>query len=111
MTGIRYEDMTDKEHKQRTTQQNKALHLYCKMLSEALNDAGLDMKATLKPEVAIPWTMENVKNSLWRPIQEALTGKHSTIDLDSVNPSDIHAILNRHMAEKFGISIEWPSRQ
>jgi hypothetical protein len=79
-------------------------------LSKALNDAGLDMKATLKPEIDIPWTPENVKNNLWRPIQEAVTGKHSTMDLDTGDPSIVYEVLNRSMAEKFGIHIPWPDR-
>jgi regulator of sigma D len=38
-----------KTGKQRTQTQNKALHKYCQMLADKLNDAGLDMKQTLKP--------------------------------------------------------------
>jgi hypothetical protein len=57
--------------KTRTHKQNNALHVYCRMLSEALNDAGYDMKKTLKQEVEIPWTTELVKQYLWKPVQEA----------------------------------------
>ena len=103
--------MIDKESRQRTAQQNRALHLYCQMLSAKLNEAGLDMKKTLKPDIAIPWTPDNVKAHLWKPIQEAVTGKRSTTQLDTCNSSDVYEVLNRHMSEKFGISIEWPSRK
>lgn len=95
--------------KQRTLQQNKALHKYFELLSEALNDAGLDMKATLRPEIDIPWTPENVKNNLWRPIQKALLNKESTTELDKVDPSLVYEILNRNLAEKFGIHVPFPS--
>lgn len=95
---------------QRTIQQNKALHLYCQMLSDALNDAGLDMKNTLKPEIDIPWSADNVKDHLWKPVQLAVTGKKSTTELDTCNPSDVYEVLNRHIAEKFGINISWPNR-
>ncbi len=111
VAGIRgYRYMIDKEHKQRTIQQNKALHLFCGQYAEALNDAGLDMKRTLKPEIDIPWTPENVKNHLFKPILEALTGKSSTADMDTVDPSKVCDIINRFMAEKYGISVEWPNR-
>lgn len=100
--------MTD--HKQRTIQQNKALHKYCRMLSDALNEAGLDMKKTLKPEVDIPWTPENIKDNIYKPVLKALTGKTSTSEMDTVNPSDVYEIINRHVASKFGIHVEWPSR-
>lgn len=98
------------EERQRTIQQNKALHLYCTMLSDALNDAGLDMKATLKPEIDIPWTPANVKDNIWKPVQEAMIKKRSTKDMDTVDPSKIYETINRHMAEKFGVSVRWPSR-
>jgi hypothetical protein len=84
------------------------MHLYFRLLAEKLNDAGLDMKRTLKPGVDIPWTAENVKNHLWRPIQEAVTGKESTTEITTVDPSHVYEVLNRHTAEKLGVSVEWP---
>ena len=101
--------MTDK--KQRTGQQNKSLHKYCTMLADALNDAGLDMKKTLKPEIEIPWTCQNVKDHLYKPILKALTGKESTIDMDTIDPSAVYEILNRFMGEKHGIIVQWPNRE
>jgi hypothetical protein len=95
----------------RTDQQRKALEVFCRELAEALNDAGLDMKKTLKPDIDIPWSQESVKDYLWRPIQEAMTGKHSSTDLDTVQPSAISDVLNRHLSEKFGIYVPWPSER
>jgi len=103
--------MIEQKRKPRTVLQNAALHLFCERLSEALNDAGLDMKATLKPEIEIPWSPDRVKDFLWRPVQEAMTGKHSTTELNTVEPSEIWEVLNRHLAEKFGISVDWPSEE
>ena len=99
------------EEKQRTIQQNKSLHLYCRMLSDALNEAGLDMLNVMKPDVDMPWSGHTVKEFIYKPILEALTGKSSTMDMDTCDPSDIYEIINRHTAEKFGISVEWPSRR
>ena len=42
--------------KQRTLQQNKALHKYFEILADTLNEAGLDARVVLKPEIEIPWT-------------------------------------------------------
>jgi hypothetical protein len=103
--------ITDKERKQRTIQQNKALHKYCNDLAVKLNDAGLDMKKVLKPGIDIPWTTQTVKDQLYKPILQALTGKESTIDMDTTDPSIVYEILNRHMSEKFGVSVSWPSRE
>ena len=98
--------------KQRTSLQNRSLHKFCQMLADVLNDAGYDMKRTLKHDVEIPWTMENVKNHLWRPIQTALTEKESTTDLDTVEPSQIHEVLSRHLASKLGVSVPpWPCEE
>ena len=99
--------MTTEE--QRTDKQNKALHVYCELLAEELNKAGLDMRTVLKPEVDIPWTKISVKNFLWRPIQKIMMDKESTTELNTCNPSDIHRVLDRYIAEKFGISVPWPS--
>ena len=98
----------DKTYPQRTSLQNRALHKYCTMLAETLNAAGLDAKKTLKPEVEIPWTPAMIKDLLWRPIQEAMTGKESTTELNTVEPSEIYAVLDRHLGEKFGLHVEWP---
>lgn len=96
---------------QRTLLQNKAMYKYFSLLAKALADAGLDAKKTLKPEVSIPWTPEMCKDLLWRPIQIAMTGKHSTTELDTVEPSQIHAVLDLHMGEKFGIHVPFPSEE
>lgn len=100
-----------KEHPQRTPLQNRSLHKYCTLLAQALNDAGLDAKKTLKPEIDIPWTPEMVKDLLFRPIMKAMTGKTSTTQLDTVEPSQIHAVLDLHTSEKFGIHVDWPSEE
>lgn len=97
--------------KQRTGQQNKALHLFLGMLADILNDAGLDQRKVLKPEVSIPWTKTSVKENLWRPIQQAMYAKKSTTKLAKQKEIDeIHKVLMRHLAEKFGVEfIPFPS--
>lgn len=95
----------------RTLTQNAAMHLYFELLAEALNEAGLDMKTVLKPEVDIPWTKESVKAHLWKPIQKIMMDKDSTTEMDTSEPSDIYSVLQRHISEKFGIFVEWPSQR
>lgn len=96
----------------RTLSQNAALHLFCTWLAEELNAAGYDMRKTLKPGVEIPWTPASVKEHLWRPIQEALTGKQSTTEITTVEPTVIHETLARHLGEKLGIACPpWPCRK
>ena len=92
-----------------TDSQRKALHLYCELLAQSLNNAGLDMKKTLKEEIEIPWTKDLVKEHIWRPVQVAMTGIDSTTKLETVNCSEIYEVLNRHTAQKLGVSVAWPS--
>lgn len=89
----------------RTNAQNRALHLDCKLIAEKLNDAGLDMKNVLKPNVQIPWSTESVKEYLWKPIMKVLYQKESTRDLDKTKGEieHIHEVIMRELAEKHGI--------
>jgi len=97
------------EDKQRTLQQNKALHKYFEMLAQELTDAGLDMRRTLKPEVDIPWSGETIKEYIWRPIMTAQLGKESTTELTTSEIDRVFNTITRHLAEKFGVSVEFPS--
>lgn len=95
----------------RTSQQNKSAHVFFELLAQALNDAGLDMRAVLKEDVDIPWSKDTVKDYLWRPIQKAMLQKKSTTELEKIDEIDrVHEVLMRHLGEKFGIDyIPWPA--
>jgi len=95
----------------RTPEQNKALHVFFKLLADELNGAGLDQRKVLKPSVSIDWTPEAVKEQIWKPIQKALYNKQSTTELDKQMEIDkIHETIMRHLGEKFGVEyIEFPS--
>ena len=95
----------------RTLTQNRALHKFCQMLADKLNDAGLDQKKVLKPEIEIPWTMEAVKEGLWKPVQEAVTGLKSTTKPEASQYTAIYEVLNRHLTMKLGVHVEWPSKE
>ena len=98
-----------KEEKQRTLLQNRALHKYFALLAEELNVAGLDMKRTLKPEIDIAWTTESVKEYLWRPVQKAQLNKESTTKITTKDIDIIFDTINKHLGEKFGLHIYFPS--
>ena len=95
----------------RTSRQNAALHVYCRLLAEALNDAGLDMRRVLKPGVDIPWTQATVKDHLWRPIQQLVKGEDSTRLVATGDYGRIYDTLNRRLGEKFGVGVAWPVKQ
>ena len=95
----------------RTGLQNRSFHKYCTMLADALNESGQDMRATLKPEIEIPWTMESIKNIMFKPIIKAMFDVDSTKDLDSKQIGQAYEVLNRHTAEKLGVSVIWPHEE
>jgi hypothetical protein len=98
-----------KTHKQRTPQQNRALHVLFRLLAEELNNAGLDQRRVLKETVDIPWTSEAVKNQLWRPIQQAQLGKESTKELTTKEIDEVFDTINKHLGERLSVHIPFPS--
>lgn len=95
--------------KQRTLSQNASLHLYLTLLADELNDSGQDMRKVLKETVDIPWDKNTAKMFLWKPIQEIMVDKEHTADLTSDEVSRIYRVLDRHVSEKCGIHVEFPS--
>jgi len=100
--------MPDKDT-QITGQQKKALHVYFKLLADELNDAGLDMRKTLRPGIDIPWGKMTVKEYLWKSVQKTYIMKASTNDLTIKEVNEVYEILNRYVAEKFGLTVDFPS--
>jgi len=94
--------------RERTPRQNRALHLYFEKVADTLNDAGLDMRAVLKPEVEIPWTKSSVKEFMWKPIQKLQVDKEHTADLTTKELDVIFNTMNRHLA-KHGVHQPFPS--
>lgn len=101
--------MEQTQEKKHTDQQNKALHVLYTLLAKALNDAGLDMRKTLKPGVEIQWNAKGVKEYLWRPIQEAQLQKRSTTELNTKEIDMVFDTLNRHLGQRFNLHIPFPS--
>lgn len=93
----------------RTVKQSKSLHLWCSMLAESLNDAGLTVEKTLTGKAEIPWEMETVKRILFKQIMKAQTGKTSTRDLTTKQLSEVAETLMRYLAEQHSLSVDFPS--
>ena len=92
----------------RTDQQRKAIEVYCRLLAEAFNDAGLDRKTVLTQfEFNVSWTQENVKE-LFKDVLKSMFNKKSTADLDPKQVSLVEREINKWTSEKFGISVEFP---
>lgn len=98
-----------KTYKKRTLRQSRAIHLMFTQLAQELNEAGFDMKKTLKPEIEIMWNEYMVKEYLWRPIQKAQLGKESTTELTTREIDEVFEVLTRHLGTKLGIQLDFPS--
>ena len=96
--------------KQRTLTQNAALHKFCELLASKLNESGLDMPTLLSHHADIPWNPHEVKERLWKPVQKALLDKKSTTEATKAEYSEVYEVLNRHLGEKYGVHVPWPSR-
>lgn len=103
-----YVEMETTTARTRTARQNRALHVFLRLLGEALNDAGLDQRKVLKPNFPIPWTTHSTKENLFKPIMKAMFEIESTTKLERVQVSQVYDVLNRNLSEKYGISIPFP---
>lgn len=93
----------------RTIAQNRSIHKWAEELADELNNAGLDMRQVLKPEVDIPWDKETIKRYLIHPIIRAMYEKESTKDLTTKELSRAVDVLHRHLLDKFQVSVPFPS--
>ena len=95
------------KEKQRTLQQNKSLHLFCRNVANSLNDAGIEMHLFLK-DIEVPWS-ETVIKDIWKAIEYAQTGtKKSTTEMTTKECIEIYETFNRHLSQ-YGIHEPWPS--
>lgn len=91
--------------KKRTSQQNRALHKWFDLLAEALNDAGFDIKTTIRQDMDIPWTALTIKELLWRPVQKVYLRKQSTTQMQTKDIDKIYDIINREIGQRTGIDV------
>lgn len=92
----------------RTAQQRKAIEVYCKLLANALTDAGYDIQQTLA--VSAPWTQALVKELIWKPVMKSQFDKASTTRLAPDEVSKIYDILNRHFIKTRDLYVPFPDR-
>lgn len=86
--------------------------MYFRLLAEELNSAGYTVQLVLKEKMDLDWTPDSVKELLWRPAQKAILKKKSTKQLEKQKDIDtVFDHLNRHLSEKFGLSVQFPSHE
>ena len=98
--------------KQRTSQQNKALHKYLTLVADELDRQGHTMQDVVKKitKVEIKPTMHNVKEMIWREIMKAQLGKESTTFLAKQEDIDkVYDVMNKWLGTYFEIHIPFPN--
>lgn len=100
----------DQVNPKRSSQQNRALHKFFGMISEELNELGMEFVYTgLKgAEISLRYTPNIVKLFFWKPIQIALFDFESTTKLKSKEMNQIIDIIIKFFGDK-GVLIVFPS--
>ena len=94
-----------------TQAQFSAMHVWCGQVADQLNACGLDIRLVIKPDISIDWDKDSVKRLLYKPVLKAMTGKTSTTEQNTVQPSAVAETIARHIAERFDIPLPmWPDR-
>ena len=99
---------------QRTSQQNRAMHLLFTQIAEELNNQGIEKKTVveiLEKYSTVPWNLITVKELIWRTLQQGLLLKRSTTELTKEEIDQVYDVLNREIFVPFGIELEFPSSE
>jgi len=96
----------------RSGQQNRALHLLFKIISDQLSEMGLEFRFSglNVGTICTPYTDAIVKEFVWRPIQVAMFDIKSTRDINTSQINEIVEVIAKFFAER-GVVIEFPSIQ
>ncbi len=103
------------QEKKRTKPQNSSMWLWLTQVATILNDGGIDMVLFLEmikaEDTKIPATKDSLKLRFWDKIQEHMTGKESSTQLDTKQPDMIYQVACRVLAETFHIiPPPWPDK-
>lgn len=96
--------------KKRTEQQNRALHLYFRLVAEQMADAGYTVQHILRFTADLQPTPSFVKR-LWQEFQLRILGKRHTRELKKQEDIDkVYDEFNLFLAEKLNLeNIPFPS--
>lgn len=94
----------------RTLQQNKSRHKWDQLIADKLNGAGFDVRIVLEKlaHTGVQWTPQMVKELMFRPIIQALTGQRSTARLTKEQHSLLIDEVIKFLGERLGVYVEYP---
>ncbi len=93
----------------RTLRQNRALHKFFMMISEQLNELGMEFSYTgIKgADMSLRYTPDIVKEFFWKPIQMTLFEFKSTTKLKTDEMNQIIDVIVKFFGDQ-GVVIEFP---
>jgi len=109
-TNGRFRVVIEETKKNRTSQQNRSLHLYLTMMARGFNDAGIDILMVMKKfkeGFSIPVTQTFLK-AVFKKVMSGMYNKTSTTKLTTVEIQKVYDAFNRGLGEQHGISRPWP---
>jgi hypothetical protein len=99
--------------KKMTKPQRGSLHVWLDQMAQVLNDAGMPHSYKSKftgKDIDVDWTMPMLKEMQYKPLLKVMTGKSSTEDQTTIDPSKVADVLIRQYAS-YGITLPpWPSK-
>ena len=102
--------ITEMNDMNRTTQQNKALHLWLAQLANELNVSGQSLGDGILIRVPVAFTGDNLKENVLKPYMNALHPEYdSTTELSTTEMIELCDNLGLIIAERSGVSIPFPS--
>lgn len=98
------------KEKQRTSQQNRAAHLWFRQVAEKLNEAGYSVNDKQVLKLDMDFTEYVVKEYMFKKIASAMFGKDSTAKLTKEETSKAIEQLHRLLAENFSVYVPFPAQ-
>lgn len=93
----------------RTDKQNRAYWLMCRMVADKLGAAGYSAQEVITLPITI--TPDIVHENIFKVIMRTMYPERgSTTELETTEMQQTFETMNAALAEKFGVSVDWPSQ-
>ena len=96
-------------HANRTNKQNNTLHLLCRRMAEALNEAGFEIPHPFKPDLEIPYTETSIRELIYKPIIKAMFDADSSTTLTTSQFSEAMTTMVDAVCRNTGVNVSIPT--
>ena len=93
----------------RSIRQNSAIHLWCSQISNHLNNSGLYVTDIIKTETK--WSMEKVKENIFKAVVEQRYGKKSTTKMLKNEFEDVIDTIIKAFSSKGIVIPQFPNKK